>query len=906
MLALVASSTSAYEVDTHAVMSQVAFGRSVLASPDVADRLGWSRYPTPAPFRPPSANPDTFFTGDRYVDLTQALWTQSGQAGFADRLAGVYERNQMPAGYRGASGIDPVDYVAWLMRGAIREDDLPTSAYRREPPPDSDPYGSFFRVFNHFYDPINDRALTVLAPCATIQTDGSDCVRSSDWAMGATGVASLGVAMPPAANPSRRNHFSWADGREAMWCGLTYRRSQVSPQRDAATRRLCWATTLKSLGNVLHLVQDGAQPQHVRNDRHNPVEDVESLDLAGFQTAFGNIFATSIARRTFENYTNWRATGGEEIGGAGSEETAFRSMFTTVSTTAPPLVLSNGYPIPRFAQPIDYLTTRGRTSNNTIGSVNSRRGMADFANRNFFSEGTLFSTEFPLPPPSDSDPGWVVVNTTPVPVPGRGSYTEREFRWAPSDAVAPGFIDPALASTGGRIPLARESMWKEFTQGGVSTSTTQGIPLDYYRQHADVLIPRAVAYSAGLIDFFFRGELEVSEPSSSLLSTLDQGTPHTVDANGYPRRTDNGQVLGFTSLRLRVRNLTPDISESGTGRAVAQLASDGRIVAVARYHRNLCYRADLTGELTNIRPGGQISVPSGCAPSQLRTNYEELSVSAPITIANQLDQSQASGFVFDFAADPIPVNATDLRVQVVYRGWLGEERDGIAVGLLDVPEPFWIVGLNMTDYYGENSQWLPSFPAGSPAQRPVAANAINGVWRDVAGNPATANAVYGINANLPSGRLVRIAVIGRIPQGQLQTTLTFVAPPSPDPPYIQPAPILSSAFSMNLSRQYTSEVAPSGLYAPAPATGVRGVGFDRLAFFFLSNDSTTGPDIATLPPMANVLPMPNVVVLATLPPPEAPSAAWVPADLAEHDERSGSRGEGRDYAADPLPKRLPH
>ncbi|MCE3002754.1 MAG: hypothetical protein LW860_08675, partial [Xanthomonadaceae bacterium] len=118
--------------------------------------------------------------------------------------------------------------------------------------------------------------------------------------------------------------------------------------------------------------------------------------------------------------------------------------------------------------------------------------------------------------------------------------------------------------------------------------------------------------------------------------------------------------------------------------------------------------------------------------------------------------------------------------------------------------------------------------------------------------------------------------------------------------------ILSSAFSMNLSRQYTSEVAPSGLYAPAPATGVRGVGFDRLAFFFLSNDSTTGPDIATLPPMANVLPMPNVVVLATLPPPEAPSAAWVPADLAEHDERSGSRGEGRDYAADPLPKRLPH
>jgi hypothetical protein len=122
----------------------------------------------------------------------------------------------------------------------------------------------------------------------------------------------------------------------------------------------------------------------------------------------------------------------------------------------------------------------------------------------------------------------------------------------------------------------------------------------------------------------------------------------------------------------------------------------------------------------------------------------------------------------------------------------------------------------------------------------------------VAGNPATANPSYGLNGNLPSGRLIRVAAIGRVAQGQSQTTLTFVNPAPPDPPFIQPAPILTAAFSMNLARQYISEVAPLGLYAPVPATSVRDVGFDRLAFFFLRVDTTALPDIATLPPLPPV------------------------------------------------------
>jgi len=75
--------------------------------------------------------------------------------------------------------------------------------------------------------------------------------------------------------------------------------------------------------------------------------------------------------------------------------------------------------------------------------------------------------------------------------------------------------------------------------------------------------------------------------------------------------------------------------------------------------------------------------------------------------------------VFDFSADPIPVNASDLFIQVVYRGRMGVdldsegrpgnyERDAIAVGTYDAREPTFLTFWNNTDYYHTSSgTWLP-------------------------------------------------------------------------------------------------------------------------------------------------------------------------------------------------------
>jgi hypothetical protein len=55
---------------------------------------------------------------------------------------------------------------------------------------------------------------------------------------------------------------------------------------------------------------------------------------------------------------------------------------------------------------------------------------------------------------------------------------------------------------------------------------------------------------------------------------------------------------------------------------------------------------------------------------------------------------------------------------VVYRGQLGAETDGIAVGMIDTQEPTFLAAWNNTDYYFSevNNSWLPQNPASFPSR----------------------------------------------------------------------------------------------------------------------------------------------------------------------------------------------
>src|SRR5919198_4525169 len=134
----------------------------------------------------------------------------------------------------------------WLVAGAIREDDyrrhrVLESLFGCPPPPNpQSAQEQIDRPFNHFFD---------------VQRGG-------------TGLAIVGG--PPAPDgalgregrgPSpSQNHFSLPDARVYQIRSL---REESRAERDRNTARL-----FRTLGQVLHVLQDMAQPQHTRNDPH--------------------------------------------------------------------------------------------------------------------------------------------------------------------------------------------------------------------------------------------------------------------------------------------------------------------------------------------------------------------------------------------------------------------------------------------------------------------------------------------------------------------------------------------------------------------------------------------------------------------------------------------------------------
>jgi len=709
------SAAAAYEVATHGRMTQAAFERSALKT-DAAlkTRLGFDRLDPARPFDSvewdcdeiPSLLPER----NAYIDADPGWPGTSYVGGPYFRCPNSYEKRLMPPRYSGRIpptadlGTTPeLRFESWLMRGAIREDDLKSEDYDGATYlPDADPWGEITRPLHHFYSPV------------TNTSDGMVTQSALPWLLGQANP----FAAEPAPDPTRENHFSYADAVLNYYRALTFETTgavdETHALRDSVARMALWASTLKSLGHAVHLLQDMAQPQHVRGEAHNHL------------CSHPGIVNQDIPTRTYENFSNYRVTyiynrEVQQVGGAdlfvatnACEEQKWMGMFAEAGATPPPPptpFTTSAYPIPSFTVARKFFTTRSAgdpTTPEGLGSaINSRAGLADYTNRGFYSQdyGAVF---YQSPPPVGMlhEGDFDTVN-----VPGLGDLRIRALYWAVPDIVAPGYQDPGRDGEG-RTPIASANYWSH-----MGLPATHVLTLANYTQMADMLGPRAIAYSAGLIDYFFRGKLDVEVPNMTLIAVMNQGETHSVDGEGYPRSPDQS-IFGFTKVRLKVRNATAEIIESASGSFSVQNASAGQLVAVARYHRNACYKTDLSGQRTQgyaAVPPAPITAPTCTSYLPERTDYEEISVSAPLAITGGdalpgMVGTTAPSWadkVFDFSADPIPVNATDLFIQVVYRGQLGDEPDGIAVGRLDVREPTFVVAYNGSDHRWTGSVWMP-------------------------------------------------------------------------------------------------------------------------------------------------------------------------------------------------------
>jgi hypothetical protein len=292
--------------------------------------------------------------------------------------------------------------------------------------------------------------------------------------------------------------------------------------------------------------------------------------------------------------------------------------------------------------------------------------MADFTYRNFFSAGTMKRS-----PPTTGTAFDMRARDLCIAVivpPCEVANLDHVVKFFPSTVD-----DQLRPATNGPNPYAAaESIYSaDFRQivGGDPVRTVNRFTFHY--DHA-YLLPRAVAYSAGFIDFIFRGEMKVMPPKEGVYAVVDSS------AAGC------GNPCGFRKLRLKLQNTTPGDEVMGPG----------ELRAIVKYHRNQCHQPDLSGHYGGSQFGG-----NACRRD------ESISVSEPIVIGTPISRATSGeerSFNFPLL-NYIPIDATDVRLQILFRGRLGQEEDAVAITTVDIAEPNFVAVANNTDHYFDPS-----------------------------------------------------------------------------------------------------------------------------------------------------------------------------------------------------------
>jgi hypothetical protein len=634
MLAICAASLAfappvlSYELTTHAAMTYNAYKTSKLSTDSAVPRdlgIDWFLADPGAD----SAEWDQNFKstnpfGEKYIDTSFMSGSDSSRA------VKDFEREIID----GRLTVPAQSLPGWLMRGAVREDDSGSGLTGAKGEPFDDPYGDFNRWCNHFFDPTksDNRAATFFCFFDVYQ----DAV---NWALGTNDAFSS----PTTAFPLRRNHFSVLDAREALYRAVTGKKKDGTAigtgdaDADFKTRKTYYATTFRALGDVMHLNQDMAQPQHTRNESH-----------AG---AFGT---TSLGGNpAYERHIDARAKGEGQIGSDGQP-------------ILPGPLPYAGYAPPRFTRLSDYWSTAPGLA------VPSGKGLADYSSREFFTpENNYGSSRYasPVSVPEKYTPSITTISVPNVAYPLTVTYLR-------------GTVTDSQAGSGASILMTKEGVWKDMVSGTSSASTyTQDNVI--FDDMATQLVPRAVGYSAGILDYFFRGKMQISAPDGGAYAVLDHSkitiNPEEVLTN----------FKGFGKIKIKLA--APDTGNDGQ----PQSFGGGKLLGVLKFRRNTCFDNDLT-KFVDLDQGDADGTPKF---QSCRSQAEEVIVSDPVNGGAPFTPTNTPQPLTLNFSKQLPLNATDVRLQMVFRGKLGVEDDEVVVATQDLSEPTYFSYINASDYW---------------------------------------------------------------------------------------------------------------------------------------------------------------------------------------------------------------
>jgi hypothetical protein len=373
--------------------------------------------------------------------------------------------------------------------------------------------------------------------------------------------------------------WSWGNAKESYYIYLTGKNLEDELLADTEAEKSAYlADCFRSLGQVMHLLQDTSVPLHTRNDVHIfPLGKMKDYKI------FWNYETYTLKNKDYLDYTS---------------QPPDQSVFNAYN------------PEPGYAgiSPVSGLFDMNKyVATNPAVTLQSDIGLAEYSNANFLSDDTMFVSEFPYPNTADC----IIY------------IDENNNRRYLSNNQANNVNTEKITH------LATVS-WLHFWRWRYFPQVHFYLPVDLddlcYTEYASLLIPRAVGYSAELLNYFFRGTFDIKSP-------YDLNCINTVRNSDY-------DIIG---LEFKVKNTSP------SGNSTENM-SNGSI--------DLSYQ---------YIPPGEEDIIYGLV--------EDIYI-----VANESDSinSEYVDITVSFTT-PIPSDTQDISFILIYRGVLGNEVDDAIV-----------------------------------------------------------------------------------------------------------------------------------------------------------------------------------------------------------------------------------
>jgi hypothetical protein len=369
------------------------------------------------------------------------------------------------------------------------------------------------RSYNHFYDPLNGEGLSDYPPDRHILTGTNSFAWATRRDCRGFDFNPISPLNPFVRNVNTTNRWSWQNARDYQWLGLT--------GTNRTDRQAALTNMFRAVGQVVHLLQDLSQPQHVRNEQH--------LDL------FGSPWHSPIEIYGLKNVADLNYHHGmlswKDCGFSKLEDFWDRGKY-------------DGHDASALKADAD-------------GALADQLGLAEFSNGNFLGDRHRYADYYA----TDSIKYY--------PFPRKSGTNFKEVRMHPSSSTDFFTLKNRQQYTGiyyakikDGIPVTHHSrvafLQTKYSDAPLvhgSTIRDDTVRSDYH----NILIPKAVAYSAGLLDYFFRGTMSsavIGYDSDSL-----QCTEQIVNTSGQD--FGNGVFSVYADDENDVRTLLGQTNFSG-------------------------------------------------------------------------------------------------------------------------------------------------------------------------------------------------------------------------------------------------------------------------------------------------------------------------------------------------------